>query len=615
MVTKTKKMKKYARLILYLASLLVIVLFAFIVFQQISGKQDEIPFKKDMIMVNHVGFLPEAAKYCVIPDPEVKEFSIHQLEHTVWTEVFRGKLTRGGTELAKGCVGNFTELRAGGIYQIRCGELRSRCFVIHEHVYDVPMRVVFNYFPWQRCGDSKTGWTAPCHLEDGMIAETGEHVDLAGGYHQSCDLRKWAELMPIGLNGLAAWANIQNPEWGEKSIEEELRWGCDYFHKLVREDGGVPHSVFVPIGWGPREWYQADAPVSAHWTIIRYLSKAAEYFKQRDPDYNASCRELALRIWHYMNSEKRPAYKFQAKVLPPLGHDGLNTWYSGFYKGSALDEANRLCAATALFKCTGDSSILQAAAVSASALTNLQVEDLAENSEHVAACFWEGPDSEVLADSYFYFWHTSGPLGLCEVLNLFPGHPEAFRWRRAVERIAGQHMETSRRNPWGIVATRWYAHGVEPPIEVPFTIEGSQNLFTGGKLGARKSEGVNRDVYYEYFPFGYNMDIMAAGLFMRMASEITGNPSYKEIAQRQLDWIMGCNPFDASAIEGVGYNQPHRGFFGEFFPPTPQIPGAVSVGVHDKSFSQESYGFANEYDMPPTGYTLWLMAEQAKENH
>jgi len=76
---------------------------------------------------------------------------------------------------------------------------------------------------------------------------------------------------------------------------------------------------------------------------------------------------------------------------------------------------------------------------------------------------------------------------------------------------------------------------------------------------------------------------------------------------------MGCNPFDASAIEGVGYNQPPRGLFGEFFPPTPQIPGAVSVGLQADSFAPQRYGFANEYDMPVVGNVLWLMAEQAKQ--
>jgi len=608
-------MRKILQISCVTAAFFIIALCAVLLMFHFFEKPENPAVKVSMIMVNQVGYLPGSPKYCVIPDPPEKEFSIHRLQQTVWTEVLRDELIKGGPELAKGWTGRFSGLREEGIYQIRCGKLRSRCFVVHQRVYDVPMRVLFNYFPWQRCGDSKTGWAAPCHLNDGIIAETGEHIDLTGGYHQSSDLRKWAEFEPIGLAGLVAFGSMYHPVWGEKSIEEEIRWGCDYFHKLVREDGSIPHSVFIPIHWGAREWYRIDAPVSAHWTLIRYLAMATGFFKKTDPVYAAKCREVAIRVWRYMNSEKRPEGKFKAYKIPPLGHEGMNSWHSGFYKGSALDHANRLCAATALFRNTGDSAFLCAAAESASALTALQVADTIAGNEQYAACFWEGPDSEVLAESYFYYWHMAGPLGLCDIVELCPDHQDVARWKRAIERIADQHLRTSGRNPWGLIATRWYTQGVEPPIKVPFTIEGSENLFNGGTLGARETGGMARQVYYEYFPFLYNLDILAAGLFMQRAAQITGKRTYTETAQRQLDWIMGCNPFDASTIEGVGYNQPHRGVFGEFFPPTPQIPGAVSVGVNENSFSQESYGFANEYDMPPTGFALWLMAECTKINN
>ena len=36
--------------------------------------------------------------------------------------------------------------------------------------------------------------------------------------------------------------------------------------------------------------------------------------------------------------------------------------------------------------------------------------------------------------------------------------------------------------------------------------------------------------------------------------------------------FLDAIPYDASAVEGVGYNQPQRGFYGEFFPPTPADP-------------------------------------------
>ena len=89
---------------------------------------------------------------------------------------------------------------------------------------------------------------------------------------------------------------------------------------------------------------------------------------------------------------------------------------------------------------------------------------------------------------------------------------------------------------------------------------------------------------------------------------------FHHVAQRQIDWILGCNPYDRSSVEGVGYNQPQRGFYGEFFPPTPQIPGAVSTGMTSESIISQDSGFANEYDMPIVGLVLWLMTDLAERS-
>jgi hypothetical protein len=165
------------------------------------------------ILVNQVGFTPDAGKWCVVEGPPRPDFCIQRLRDTVWTPVFSGTLREGGDELGPGWVGDFSALREEGIYQVRCGALPSRCFVIYRGAYDVPMRVLFGYFPWQRCGGSQTGWGNPCHLEDGRIAGTGERVDLVGGYHQSSDLRKWACFVNIGLIGLAQFGLRTAAHW------------------------------------------------------------------------------------------------------------------------------------------------------------------------------------------------------------------------------------------------------------------------------------------------------------------------------------------------------------------------------------------------------------------
>ena len=577
-----------------------------------SGRVTDPAIRTNAILVNHVGFLPESPKYCVVPQPPDKTFTIHRLKDCIWTQVLEGTLADGGPELEPGWVGQFTSLREEGIYQVRSGWRQSRCFVVWRRVYDAPMRILYNYFPWQRCGDSVTGWASPCHLDDGRIAETGAHRDLSGGYHQSCDLRKWTALEVIGLMGLTRFGQMQSPRWDNGCVAEELRWGSDYYQKLVREDGGMLDSVFIPLGWGPRDFYLSDSPPPAMWSTIRHQAMLAAYFKSRDAAYSEKCKQVALRVWQYMTTNKRQYEKYQAPALPPLGHDGLNGWYAGFYPGSSFYLAFRLCAAVALYRVTNEPALLQDAAESASALVDLQVASAGDNSD-VEACFWGGPERKNLVESGGYFWHTTGPFGLCELLELKPDHPDSTRWRKAVQLVAEQYLHTSRRNPWGLVATRWFLQNQpvpKPSAPAPGARRSVPELYNGGILNPPDANGPDRFVVYQYRPHGYNVPIAAAGVFLLRAAALTGKDEYRSVAQRQIDWIIGCNPYDASAVEAVGYNQPLRGFYGEFFPPTPQIPGAVSTGLNSASILMQNYGFANEYDMPIVGWVLWLMTEQ-----
>lgn len=125
--------------------------------------------KSGVILVNHIGFPPNVAKHCVIPAPSEKEFTIHQLKDTKWTRVFTGALTEGGNELEPGWVGDFSAVKDDGIYQVRCGSLRSGAFTVHAGVYDVPMRSTFNYFTWAHGRqDLSHRGPAPARLGDGL---------------------------------------------------------------------------------------------------------------------------------------------------------------------------------------------------------------------------------------------------------------------------------------------------------------------------------------------------------------------------------------------------------------------------------------------------------------
>ena len=311
-----------------------------------------------------------------------------------------------------------------------------------------------------------------------------------------------------------------------------------------------------------------------------------------------------------MTSDKRPKGKYVAPALSQLPFWASSGRFAAFYDGSAQDLAHRIGAATMLHRLTQDAAVLDDAARCASQLVALQ---LAES-----ACFWEGPEGDRFASKSPGLWPycADGTIGirLAELIVAAPEHKDAVQWRATIKRMADQMVALSHRNAWGLTPSQFLMLDAPAAIAKPAAVT-SEGRYPLGRVKDRATGPKERIIAYNYRPRLYNMNITDAALFLNRAAEITGDKSYRVVAQRQLDWVMGCNPFDASAIEGVGYNQPLRGLFGEFFPPTPQIPGAVNIGLEYRSFDPNQYGNcgANEYDMPEVGNVLWLMAEQAKQ--
>jgi hypothetical protein len=117
----------------------------------------------------------------------------------------------------------------------------------------------------------------------------------------------------------------------------------------------------------------------------------------------------------------------------------------------------------------------------------------------------------------------------------------------------------------------------------------------------------------EQFWVGINANLASSGVGLSRASALLNNMSYASLAQRQLDWILGCNIFNASTVMGSGYNQPTLYRTSAFKPNTPLINGAVMNGVGGTQLDQPdilngSYHTC-EYWTPMVAYTTWLMAQ------
>lgn len=579
------------------------------------------------IILNHIGFRSDARKTAYVDLDSTDIFHIERLQDCLFIEVFSGSLISSGDSKDSRRVADFTQLNVEGIYRIRVGNRNSRIFVIQDSLDLHILRTLFNFVTLQSCG-SDLGWNGPCHLDDSILLGSGENRSLVGGFHQSSDLRKWSWGISLGMIGLIQFALNQDPLWNKGEIEREIRNGCDFYLRLILDDGSLIDSVFVPVDasgnsldrhdpehlaihgvgyqdysllWNRREYYERPTASPAHWFTIRFLCLASRYFSPIDLVFGKECLAGAERIWKFMEEKASSTYNFKIALFPPLGHEPLNKWWTPLYEGSAIELAGRACAGIELAAAKQSEAYDLVIKESLDALCDLQITG---TGLLVDGSFWEG-NRERLANNYHYFYTTSVPTSLYMAIEELDGRIDTQRWKNALRVIADQYVAIGRTNTFGRIQGTIFTEDV---FEQGANFSFSEELADSKPVNYSAGEINGTQFSYKYFSFCYNLDLAAAGIVLKKAATILGDFGYLGAAQNQIDWIMGSNPFDASSIEGLGYNNPHRGVFGEFFPPVPQIPGGVYTGITDQAFTEEAYGLECEYDLPETTWLMHLLS-------
>jgi len=557
------------------------------------------------ITVNQVGFTPEAAKTCILKESGADRFDVIRTNDL--KVVFSGPLKISQGDFGSFLLGDFSAVRDSGTYYIRAGQSRSYPFRISPNVYDDAINLIAGYFALQRCGPSTTGYLAPCHCDDAVRLDNGKHQDTTGGWHDASDVRKWVGATIHGMIGLARVCELTKNESLRARIRDELRWGNRYFLSMQEPEGFVMSHVggdalrhgdgnrwtdnlVGPEGGEPATIAPAPGGSTSQITIVgakddrviqtKPLDRLGQYkfviaealtarvMKQSDPDYSARCLEAAKRC-----------YDWCAKSGPESQTETL---------GGAL------AAAVELFRADGQERYKKDAITNAQRLAQCQVtEPLAQNDPVRGFYRRAAQDAEPYRDIYHGCWHL---FGLCDLVELFPDHADADHWRRAIRLYACDYLEAlSTRNSFGIVPHGFYA---------------KQDPGGGRQIG---------DLWYRYFMppsnwwVGINANVTSAGVGLLRAAEILQEPTLRATAQRQLDWVLGCNPFSSSTVEGIGHNHPPQFVNGsEFSPPTPRLPGAVMNGLggtaDDQPFMGDGVYHVSEYWTPMVAYTVWLMA-------
>ncbi len=327
--------------------------------------------------------------------------------------------------------------RKPGVFA-RIGAAQSEDFRIDEQAYTGAVGKSISYFSVQRCGDSKTGYHSPCHLDDGKRLDNGAEQDVVGGWHDACDLRKWVDATIYGMIGLSRAIELLGPQQLDASrVEDELRWGNQYFRKMQEPDGylmnycgGDDGNRFTdnqrgtdddrPIHVEPCELPGQFHFIAAQAAMVRLTGKT-------DAAYAKACSEAGMRCWEWCANHRSP--------------QAANSLGAG------------ITACVQMHRTIGGDKFQDLAREYARRLLSLQV----GSTEEVHGFFRTSPDnSEPSRD----IQDGNLPLtALCEILEEFPSDGEAGTWRQALELHVEHLMKMAERSAFGTVPYGLYTGG------------------------------------------------------------------------------------------------------------------------------------------------------------
>ena len=556
------------------------------------GKQSDgitISSYTDEIIMNHGGFLPKGVKtFRVMNAGENDKFEIVSLLKN--EPVFTGNLKSKHGDWGSVYIGDFSELKESGQYYVRCGEQISFPFSIRQTLYAEYIKKHLTRYLWQRCGDPENGYSRGCHMDDGRRSDNGEHHSAVGGWHDAGDLRKWGTTIGgyYGLSEIAVSYTGMKEFDGKSQIEQqvadELLWGRKYYLSIQDPAGFMMNN----IGGAYEDDRFTDNIIGNE--DDRVLVTKPARLPHQAMFVIAQCNLVLSGVSTDRSGDLLAAEK-------------CYNWLVETETIAAADElAAMLTASLKMYETAGSQKYMDKASEFLKSLLKLQV----TQGEMIFGFFREPgigksdrdeiiPKKDIghdLSTPNFAIWSLVESIRVIEDKELNNMAREAFD-----KYISGYIGYFDERSTYGIV---------------PMT------LFAEDPGGNRKAG----NFYYRWcFPNnedqthwnGINTHILYVGVALVRGGRLTGNHKAIRIGQQQLDFVYGCNPFNASSVVGVGYNHSDLFKSHSHVPYTPIIPGSIISGVasnyNDMPVICPGWWQTAEYWMTAVGGSIMLLNE------
>jgi hypothetical protein len=394
-------------------------------------------------------------------------------------------------------------------------------------------------------------------------------------------LHSGVALLKLAANLGAAW-NLNGTGLGP--LLDEIRWGNRYWLKMQDSDGRI--------------WNDAAGGVNGdnsdnHWTDNQAGTEDDRYINPEKPTLVQAEFVAAQALIAQVFAKTDPGYA-QASLAA-----GLHCWEANTI-GMTIEEMSWwLLAATELYRASGNKRWNQAAEEIGNQLLKLQNHDYVGNQKQVRG-FWQSSRGD--ATPYVNAIFSALPaVALLELLEILPKTLQAQKLLDAVRLHLDEYvLPLSSRNAYRVIPFGTFLGSPTPEYYRPLA----------GNLTYRYFMPVRKQFWW----LGMTSHLENYACLLAKAARVFGTHEYLDLAYRQLEWVMGANPFGACLMTGEGMRNPypHSRFVG-------LVPGGIMNGiagnVRDEPVLDTEYGFdwrTCEYWAPHNGWYLWAVSEMEK---
>ena len=490
---------------------------------------------------------------------------------------------------------DFTNFRKEGEYFLRVGDVSSQPFYIHRNIWENSAWRMLNFIFCERCGYPVPGKHGVCHTDLNGTFE-GKLFALNGGWHDAADMSQQilqsAEII-YSLLEMAGNAKEKKQLNLYLRLMEEAEWGIDFILKTRLGNG------YRAQTWGTNLWtdgFIGTKDDTMRRRRIRIHDRAFENFMFAGIEAYAA---MAINDDTMLKGNLRKVaiedFKFAKKRFDSVGFSELTGGGGGDHAAMASNSqymANISYAATLLYQLTGDKYYADEAARAIRYTLDCQRTEPLNDNNKTRGFFYR----DTTRKSIVHYTHQSRDYAYAQALTALcktqPDHKDYKKWEASVKLI-GEYLKNIMQyvEPYGMAPSGVY-HIDEIKDSVNFykvqvgIHGGAENDFKEQlQHGVKLDDEHYLRVFPVWFSFKGNAAVhLATGKAAALCGKFLKDKVLMDIAEQQLFWIVGKNPFGQSLIWGEGSNYP------QLYVALPgETVGAIPVGMQSKFNDDKPY--------------------------